>query len=478
MGQVFYDSLVNFWKKNACKAGSMQTGGPAYPYSAYTSNPTYATGHYPFTLDTRDMDPSRYWVHLREKVRFHLYNTSNVIAYLTISKQRPRYTTDSASPHMRKLLISFPTHYKFTPLGNIAGADNQALTWGYPASASDYKTLANCRNDPFVPVIKDGVLGGEPTLGLSLLRWLGAFIMRFPYEPKPNFLPIGPNNFWNLGVTATAPTIGVAGAGGVNMAAFTPITGAGTGGIGMPVNTCAATGVDFISNRTQRTDNNLSGFAISQLQTFTGPVVGANTSKWNDPAGSNAGAIGKFSTVNWSVHPEYEGDKRNPIFKRLYKTSSRRFTLPPGGAIRFTVKSKLCKVNPLRHNLMNSVLSPWAGDTTSQNTCAWGVGNIDGTGVINSPSCRARDPYTTMPVTFCLRGQTATGTTTDACQVMPTECLLKKDHSVFYNMYYKTPPLVKHHTTLRNMLSADTNTANFKIYFPTSVPANAAPSPI
>jgi len=446
--------LKNHWKKVASKPGTLATGGLHFPYTGTTNSQA--------VLDTRHVDPQLFWLKLYEKMRIHAYNVGNTIAFVTLCRYYPKRNFDDGSAHTRACLVAFPLHYAATPLP----ANITSLSWGYPVPVYDEKDPWKSRGCPWMPSIKDSYdnasYGGTLVpFGMGIPRMLGAFLMRYPFEPKISFLPQNATNLFNQNANGgSQPRI--------DQDYFNKL-----GTTSPTAGQVQIDAVDWDAGVTNSTKILGGGTNQANMINRGAAAITANISTPNTiyyPDGATAGS------TNWASSTEYPGDDHNPMMRRLFKMKCKRFTIPPGGAIRFTVKApRVYNVNPVRHNFIGSLYSPWNVNSGGQVMTGWG--SASQTHAHNSMSMPYHGGVWTCPLSWSMRGQTAVDVkNTDATtagfktlgQTMGAEVLIKKDFLQYYNFRYSLPRSVKSHCTTRNLLGSSGTLTDYNFATPTS----------
>lgn len=519
------DALANLVKRKAAANPLLRMQGLKYPWNADTST----TQHKGAMLMASDIDPNYLWIKFREIVKYHMYNTSNVTAYITIIKKIPKKSSNAFYQPYCHTLMMYPQAETDTPLqkstltGYFDKTKGNLLAWGYPAwngavlSSAPAAGSAIC---PFVPT------AGADKGSLFILREWGAFQQFFQSNSNmfPSFLQQHSQNMFNLGptldtVAVTAPDVildqnqsntsyaqdhnlaiqsfnGKVSGTGIDPAYYYPLIGSNYFS-GNTAPTAAATTAGDTGQRGQayttvNTDSTGDSYStaeydhnMSQQRQFfsgSGPTnIDASTAlvKGNNMQDPFSADVAGGSGYNWSKHPQYN-EMRNKSMRMMFKMHKRRVTIPPGKVLRWTFKSRKASINPVRHNLIREAYSTAA--ITVPHVFSYAANNsktIDGWGSSDSTLAFPNIPQYSMwgPGMPCrtkvwsmaMRGQTAVNTTFNAnkAQIMPTEILIKKDHIIKYNVKYNNMTRdLKNHATIRNFLAYQPSISDYKIQYP------------
>lgn len=526
MQDLMSDALINLVRIKAARDPIQRIQGLSYPWNLNQTTIQERGA----VLQAADIHPSHFYVTFKEIIKYHMYNTSNVTAYITIIKKYPRVNSrETGYGGFQQRLALFPATASDTPL-TITSANSShllisgnALNWGYPDYA-DSATPANNPNGSISPFLASA---GADLGCLSIPRQYGAFVQMFPTSPWPSFVQQNAQNFFNQGPTSalTAPnevlTVTTGGyfnenssthylAGnimaidelaskasgtGADPTYFRPVVGSNYFLNNLPPSSNSTTAGDQGNRGQAYTTVNYHGNpdfdeayydrnpTLAQRQFISGNAGPSGTDSvdsnvgWrpqDDPFGVELGGNG----YNWSTHPQYN-ELKNTVMKRLFRMKARRLTIPPGKVLRWTLRSRRATINPDRDQLIYYA-------TTATKPCVWsGAVNasrtIDGWGsttsipnakcMIECPSLWGPGmPAKTILWSMSVRGQTAQkGSASDYGQIMPTELLLKKDHTVRYKVSYKPVlPSMRKHITNRNFMEYNPLVTNYRIQYPIS----------
>lgn len=526
MQELMSDALANLVRKKAASDPLTRLQGLNYPWNFAATAP-YKDGA---VFQSADISPKHFWVTFKEIIKYHMYNVSNVTAYVTIIKKYPkRSSRETGYGAWQTTLAMFPVADTQTPLSLTAATagghlikTNSLLAWGYPDSMNTGGSSPTIGSgiDPFRPST------GANTGSLMIPRQWGAFEYFFPVDPWPSFYQNTAMNHFNVGPTNIAGnhdalagmvyydlplntsysranimaidemTTKTAGSGGdpiyyrptvgsnyfrnLQITPGSTSTGGGTGDVGTAYGTVNTLGTYPYSSPTYDT---LLGDPPRQRQFMDGSNLD-NTSSTaivgqfvqSDPF---AFAGGDGSGQNWSAHPQYD-EMKNRCMRLLFKMYKKRVTIPPGKVLRWNLRSKRVTINPVRDNLVTyqsttSAPAVWSSQQGDDVTIdGWGANTAPSQsyagngGQLQCPSMWGPEwPCRTVVWSMSLRGQTAVSTNSNKAQIMPTELLLKKDHTIRYAVKYRpVTPQLKRKSTIRNYMEHAPSLTNYRIQYP------------
>lgn len=395
------------------------------------------------------VDPQKFRCWVRERADFTCYNTSNTVAYITITILTNRKQLDPCTP--LHILRVYPIPMIKVPTAN--GSGNTITGWTTPS------TFDPClpSNGSYLAVFGMGtaIFGSGLTAGandtLTYLR---------PFHALMQFNPVG----FNLKAVQEAASFASA-------------------------NAITADNIDGAPGTFTSTTTTVGASPWTTLSNTLNKTVTATDyeNEWANPFGQFGAAVGGYE-----VHPMYREKQRGPmdvIFKRRFK----RIQLHPGQSYAFTVKSGKYVIDPMHSGLWRTSyfnMDPSAGTVGVQmdNGGSWWGPDHAASALTALPSAvynmclgKNRGMYgkcATKSVSFNIHGNTAVtagGYATDNLNPLgPTSVMIKRRYRAWTRGWVKKePPLGS--TKVSQMAAIDDNvtSAQYINMYPTAVPAQA-----
>lgn len=435
------DACANFFKRKALRPG-YQPQGIAHPQT-YTGGETQEqkTG---MVVQSDFLDPRWTKFHWREMTTVRYHNVTNTPVYLVINRKWMRRShADSANLKMYTLIDTFPTDYNITPIP----ANATVLTWTLPTSWA----VANATND-----------ADPDSQYFRVPRRYGAWIERFPYEPRPAVRQEKAHNLFHAGAhtanvhnVAGVPVVtdNTQGAAASDITAFVMDTSTAYPAVNDYRPTIAQT---YFRNNT---DSKTGGLAYTGMN-FNAAPAGSTLEHWTTQTSSADSVVTAYNptgdytaTDSFAKAREYK-EIRNPVLRRIFKMRERRYTVQPGTVLRVRFKGKRHCLRGTTLMQIESLSTPWSPGnndyavvqkwTTSSNALvpAWGGKGSGYQAQFFSDSIRG--PH--LPE----KNTTNLGTTAQA------ELWVVRTHTIWHKITYK-PKGLPPHRTVQNVLAHGLN---------------------
>lgn len=485
-------------------------GGQVRPWSAAVDG---AVGTLPYVINNQTMgvpdiisrlDPNRIWVRCKEHLKHRVTNIGNTIAYITVYTYVPKRTTRAlvavGDPNL--LTVEQPILMDVTNVENWFNYMNESAQvrqwWWYYDPPNDIDGVASTLTRIFRPLsylenLMFTLRFNGAREQFSLGQWLRADLRQD--TPWNSFHAAAvSNNGGAPGLLDVSPWIQQR----YHQANPTESGGATPPGDLPGIAAPQYKRYDFRSQWMRNYSEHLTNPASY------GATLGATSAIPDDP---NT-AIDPVTTlpIDYSLWPQYK-ESGNRFIRKVFRLRRRRVRLEPGQTASFVWRGRPFTLNAVRDNLIaarsqfdlatvGNVISPTnITDTPFGEENAFlgadfraNLGVSSGGGAI-SRTCnnlmlrRHGDPTTTLPISYCVRGQQAVDVTQPhSMGIVPALCIVEKTYTCRFNATTVKPPrlgsnsVIFDQRTRKPFFTAGTPpTVNYAMQFPVTTTGQVQP---